>query len=68
MVFPVRVAEVLSRESPLESLSQSYEVLCRFDSRHRIQVAANIDANRPNWCRITESDAHVIAVYNWVNS
>ena len=36
----------------LKGLSQSYVVLGRIDAGNRIQVAAQIDANRSKWRRV----------------
>ena len=55
--------EVLSLEAPwLECLSQSHEHLRSFDAGVRIQVVADVDANRANRGGIAESDAHGVTV------
>src|ERR1035438_1001337 len=42
-------------EFSLECLPDRDVVLCRINSRHRIQIAAEVNANRTNWRGIAQS-------------
>ena len=63
MACLVRAVETQHPEWPwLKRLTQGNKVLCRFDSRNRIQVVTDVDSDWSYWRGVAKSDADIIAV------